>query len=689
MAAVSLSPTPILLSTMSGTTRRIPLSSNQNVANSPLRGSAAANAAAKQKRSYANLQREEPYGQPPPAKKQILESGIPRAVSTKSPVQHQVTKSQVTLQTRRNASSYEVKLARERSGYQQQHQQAVSNTGTKYTEKDLEQIREWKNHHKARFPKMVFYFETIPTETRAKLAKQIASLGAREEKFFSNQITHIVTTRSIPPERAARPRHEDTNGENDGQEQEQVKTINPSLLNRLSDKPVKRQLFPPSSTTKVPSRSPLTQITQIPTAQPKRNMDVLHRARDMGKKIWSLDKLQRMLSMLLEQDLHISAAIAYGSKRGADHANLANTKAEESNLLQLLQHERVNGPSDRDHTVATQEMVYFKGPYIYVYDFEEKQKPIMVREYNKVVDKADGEWPQFRSAALGRCPFVEDYDREVIKAKPKPKLQAVKPAVEAKPVVQQPAEAPMSRPATTKRSLSEMESAHNRGSSVASTEFIAPKPVVGKTFEFGRPNAFTSRAASGKLFGGEPVASGVQPSNVTSAIRSQMISSTAATPGAIGILSKEVHGLQRKVLQRNSSHDLSSRRAGSAETSFRDDGSVKRSLTLGRTSSRKLGLIDETGATNEEAGDAPVQVQEEKRSVEKKKKRDLKPGYCENCQDKFADFEEHIESKKHRRFADNLANWADLDDLLSQLERVPKSNYYSTWAPSLPELGAY
>ncbi|KAH6647759.1 Dfp1/Him1, central region-domain-containing protein [Truncatella angustata] len=378
----------------------------------------------------------------------------------------------------------------------------------------------------------------------------------------------------------------------------------------------------------------------MPDTKPKRNMDVLSRARDMSKKIWSLDKLQRMLSMLLEPDLNVSAAIAYGSRTTSVQTSHTHVKpADERSLLQLLHNERVHGPSDRDPTVVTKELHYFRGPYIYIYDFEEKQKPIMVREYTRVQEKNEGDWPQFRTAPLGRCPFIEDYDhREVIRPK---KKETVKPPVAAKPVLQPP-EAQPAKPVTGKRSLSEMESAHNRGSSVsvASTEFVMPKPNAGKKFDF-RPNAFTSRAGTGRLFGGEPVASGVQPSNVTSAIRSQMISSTAATPGAIGVVSKEVHGLQRKVLQRNSSHELSSRRAlGSVETSFKDDSEPKRSA-LSRTSSRKLELIDEQDRVNENGEEkvAKATAVVEKRVV-KPRKRDPKPGYCENCQDKFDDFDD-------------------------------------------------
>lgn len=466
----------------------------------------------------------------------------------------------------------------------------------------------------------------------------------REEKFFSNEITHVVTTRSIPPEqKSSRQRLEVAPAETpveasaetfDDQEREQPETVDPCklMLMRTSKKPVNRKLFDTSS------RNALAHMQDV---KPKRSMDVLNRAREMGKKVWSLDKLQRMLSMLLEPDLHVSAAIAYGSRSTSTHTSHSQTRtANEKSLLQLLQNERVNGPSDRDPTVATRELHYFKGPYVYVYDFEEKQKPIMAREYAKVQDRSEGDWPQFRTAPLGRCPFIDDYDhREVIKPKKRESVKAA--AAESKPNLQPPEPAAATKPVTGKRTLGEMESAHTRGSSVASTEFLAPKPIAGKKFEF-NPNAFKSRAGTGRLFGGEPVASGVQPSNVTSAIRSQMISSTAATPGAIGVLSKEVHGLQRKVLQRNSSHDLSSRRLGSVETSFKEEhNDSKRPSTLGRTSSRKIELIDEQQAAADDDDDehAAARAQVEKRVI-KPKKKDPKPGYCENCQDKFADFDE-------------------------------------------------
>jgi regulatory subunit for Cdc7p protein kinase len=92
MATLSLSPTPGHISAMSS--RRGPLTNNPNVANSPLRGVSALAGYAKQKRSYATVQREETYGQPPPLKKQVLDNGVQRPVRSPS----RSTRTQVLVQ---------------------------------------------------------------------------------------------------------------------------------------------------------------------------------------------------------------------------------------------------------------------------------------------------------------------------------------------------------------------------------------------------------------------------------------------------------------------------------------------------------------------------------------------------------------------------------------------------------------
>lgn len=354
-----------------------------------------------------------------------------------------------------------------------------------------------------------------------------------------------------------------------------------------------------------------------------RTTDILVRATDMNMKIWHWTKLQRVFEHLFESD------------------PLA-PKVAETNLAQLLNKERTSGPSDRDPTVATKELIHFKGPYLYVYDIEEKQKPIMVREYNKVADKHDGDWPQFRASTGGRCPFIEDDERVVEpserqrlaqkQAREKERREKM-PAPEMKPP-----KVPTARPVAGKRSLSEVDAGNSRSATGRVPEiFDLARAANPPTLDFSRNNAFTSRARKARLCAGEPVASGLQASNVTSAIRSQMISSATGVLGAKAGMSKEVHGLQRQVLQKSNatsanptSQDLSSRRL--AEMSL-DTNQYQRSASLGLTS-RKLTQIEE------------VKAKDHKRTmsvpapVSKPKKRDLKPGYCENCYDKFDDFAE-------------------------------------------------
>jgi regulatory subunit for Cdc7p protein kinase len=301
-------------------------------------------------------------------------------------------------------------------------------------------------------------------------------------------------------------------------------------------------------------------------------------------------------------------------------------------------------------------MNIFKGPFIYIHDIDERQKPIMVREYPKVKDKEKqkGEWPQFRSVAGGRCPFIEEVDkREIEKEKERLQRQQEKEKSMAPRTRASAAEASRMDPPKTlgnKRVLADTATGSNRNITVLTKQtnpFEASKASNRTEVEpssRGQQNAFVSRAGAGHLFGGEPVASGVQPSNITSAIRSQMISSTAAQPGAKAGTSKEVHGLQRKVLEKNSggpgSYGIaSSNRMTDIIISTREEMASRAS----KRKQEKLDLIEEDLDPSEvEENARKVEATRKAKAVQQRKleKRDPKPGYCENCQDKFEDFDE-------------------------------------------------
>jgi regulatory subunit for Cdc7p protein kinase len=172
MATVSITNSPHTLSSMSS--RRVPLSSNPNAANSPYRAVAAA-AATKQKRSYATIQREEAYGQPPPAKKQMLRAN---QSSLKSPTrQSQAAEGRVF--TRQSTAAQPTAFARKLEAARvKPTQQSQAAADAKSAEENLETIRQWQKHYRKVFPKFVFFFDSIPEDARLKFSKQVTILGA-------------------------------------------------------------------------------------------------------------------------------------------------------------------------------------------------------------------------------------------------------------------------------------------------------------------------------------------------------------------------------------------------------------------------------------------------------------------------------------------------------------------------------
>jgi regulatory subunit for Cdc7p protein kinase len=163
---------PYNLSSMSG--KRVPLSSNPNAVNSPFRTVAAA--IAKQKRSYATVQREESYGQPPPAKKQMLESHQslrtpPRQSSNQSSAEGKVF-------TRKSNSAQPTAFERKCVAVRERPVQQVVPKVDKAAEQNQETIRQWQKHYRRTFPNYVFYFEGLSEDVRIKCTKQVTSLGA-------------------------------------------------------------------------------------------------------------------------------------------------------------------------------------------------------------------------------------------------------------------------------------------------------------------------------------------------------------------------------------------------------------------------------------------------------------------------------------------------------------------------------
>ncbi|KAL5374775.1 hypothetical protein DPSP01_011704 [Paraphaeosphaeria sporulosa] len=617
MAAVAVPPSPQVADVMAS--RRVPLANLQNATNSPMRAAAIGG---KRQRSHASEQRDLSYGQPP-AKKLMVEtddadarrSGLVRR-SAAPPT----------------ALTKKLEAAREHKVEQKVAPRAArpNTRGPEVTASNLETIRNWQRHYRKLFPQFVFWFESVPEDIKSKISRQAQILGSREAKFFSREVTHVITARALGPEFDSSSSSTAAKG-----------TVNPAQLES------KKSVFDNALET-----------------QRTGGGDILHKAKDLGMKIWALDKLQRMLDTM------------FNTATGEDvtqyrNVVLAQQPTARRDLQKLLEQEKLTRPTDRDYTVAAQDMIPLRGFYIYIHDMDELTRPVMVREYTKVPKKEDGKWPQFRVSGNYKCPFIED--REAVRRQQMEEQDARHARRMANA-------APRTRAVTAaldeKRALAENPNLACRNTIPAvpgkedNTESTgAPKAL--QTTRDGVPPMFGSAQASlramPRFIGGEPVASGLHQSNITSAIKSQMISSTAAAPGARAGNSKEVNQLKRKVLERNSGPSVNS-----ANSSTVGDASLRAALNQEhsqptRAAKRKAqeSLEHVREDTDEERKLRKAVAMRRKKPVEK----ELKPGYCENCREKFNDFDEHVVSRKHRKFAVTTDNWMELDQLLAQLIR--------------------
>ncbi|QSS57719.1 G1/S regulator [Histoplasma capsulatum var. duboisii H88] len=683
MATVFIPPSPQPSIAMSN--RRTPLVNVPNGTNSPHRGTITS-----VKRTLpGNCQTDVCYMQPPPKKQMLEKNGVD--LNNKSPRKLAVASREGKVFTRKNTNSqpsaFERKLVAARD-----RDRANNSRGAKYDRaggETLDSIRQWQKHYRKAFPQFVFYFESIPEDVRNKCSRQIMALGATEEKFFSKVVTHVVTARPIPPAIDSPNHTEPSAGEAPSNQQNadgSIQTVDPSLLEKNFE------------TTHLnhgigrPRKTPDKRVGQ--EGDPKRdNKDILYRARQMNMKIWALEKLQRVISTM--NDGESTSTHGHYTRSNGTVSGAGRGRAE-TDLSQVLRNERLNGPVDRDTILASKEIIPFKGPFIYVHDYEEKTRPVMVREYPKVARGQDGAWPQFRSAALGKCPFIDEPPAKKESEKRKgaaSQTKDEKPAAKEKSTTT--TEMKMMQPperSVEKRALQDVQGGVNQ-TITRQEPTPAPKRIETLLMLPAKPASPRSKgfetfpgakAALATYLAREPAASGVQPSNVTSAIRSQMVSSTAAAPGAKAGTSKEVHGLKRKVLEKGNS-TLSTNGNGIPSSHRMADiaGALKASRApVTRAAKSKatgnVNQIDEDGTTQSEDEMAQKLHDPGRKNTStirsRQKKRDPKPGYCENCRDKFEDFEEHIMTRKHRKFALTSSNWVELDALLHSLER-PRKRY--------------
>lgn len=682
MAVVHVHPSPVSLSVMQSM-RRAPLTSKPNAANSPFRSLISG----KRTRQVANVDYNDIADdcQQPPHKKQAYEPtnnenqppGALKEKSTRLSTHHDDPEATLFF-SRKPSNAPVTNLGRKlhavassannsattsrrpsptasRTTQPQQSMNAAAATAASGKQNSLDNIRQWQEHYRRAFPSFTFFFDSLPEDVHSKLSRYVQHLGAKELRFFSDQVTHVVTTRPVPPEQGTSAQHGST-GRSVRQEQGN-KTIDPSLLaTKQAAAPVSHpsravQLLQSTlrirgtqhSASRVESKKPLASNTP---------MDILMKAREWKQKVWTVEKLQRILETMARVDTSAS-----DNTSQVIHRPHEKRGRNEADLQRLVRNEKIIGPADRDFGAVSQDMVQLRGVYIYIHDIDEKTRPVMVREYNKPEEKEDGKWPQFRVSAAGRCPFIESHSASQRPTKVDNRVQAaggrqpeIHPGVpRTRSRVAELCKPDHDEPTPKQTVLVEASANLRRSPRKQDQKPLDPPPIpthkqsaiTNDTMPALFGSAQLNKRSLPRMIAGEPVASGVQPSNVTSAIRSQAISSTAISSAVTGMragTSKEIHALQRKVLERggvpSTNHSAASSYNNDVRAALNGDTAPPPAAVAGQRAAKRK--AQESLAQLDTIRASKIRQTKSGQTAQK----EPKPGYCENCNEKFDDFEE-------------------------------------------------
>lgn len=401
--------------------------------------------------------------------------------------------------------------------------------------------------------------------------------------------------------------------------------------------------------------------------------DVLARAQKRYMKIWNYDKATRFL-----KNLDVDLETLEKSKNAITTPTLSN----------LLQNEKIYGPSDRDPRARRDDIHYFKYPYVYLYDLWQTWAPLITMEW-KPIDLSDSQnlpYPSIKQGSFGRCPFIGDCNcdetsaRRIIKRYKRDKLNK-KYALHLRLLYYRD---------STPQELSESDAKpmmipHDYyNSSKAYQEAVGNDDVddsLTAQFKSKSETALIVVSNKSKEFAPaqqilKPPAKGIWK---TPALNAQISLSRQETEEFADDLCKRKSRIPQEIKASgmNQSNDgATSFGNGLAPTKSsvlnKNMKSLNRLVIDKKTSTRALKPL-ETSVISASANIIDVQKKEESLKKERKiveaKKQEAKlgGGYCENCRVKYESLERHVRSEKHQSFAQDELNFEAIDSLIEKL----------------------
>ncbi|KAL0580328.1 Cdc7p-Dbf4p kinase complex regulatory subunit [Marasmius crinis-equi] len=264
---------------------------------------------------------------------------------------------------------------------------------TKTSDRERQEA-EFRRKYKEALPTWLFHFDMTDITDEAlvaKLKRRILELGGATDDFFSIDITHFIC---LDVDRPTKPAEELIEKENRNQK---LTSGFSRALNALRKSPSKHSAA----------------AAEIPDAASSVATSSLAKAREYEKttkmKIWSIKKLDSVLSRCLQQPGFISDKPPSASQQSRSTAN------QPRSLTRLLQSEKLNGTTEQDPNQRRPDFRYFsKGNYfVLVEDMRQELATIAAQEYAPPKrNNPKIPWPVLHCHPQSRGPFVAFDDKE-------------------------------------------------------------------------------------------------------------------------------------------------------------------------------------------------------------------------------------------------------------------------------------
>ncbi|KAI0268615.1 Dfp1/Him1, central region-domain-containing protein [Gloeopeniophorella convolvens] len=492
------------------------------------------------------------------------------------------------------------------------------------------QKEEFRAKYSRAFPKFAFYLHWDVSEgdpdVRERLQTRINYMDSRVEDFFSkDNITHFITNLPIP--------QDDVIANNNKENMLASTSRSTSIL-------------------KSPIRLKGRPIEDLPVVN---DDQLLLKAVEWKLKIWTVAKLESVLDRCqapVNPELSRSGSVT----------------APQS-LSRLLQSERLHGTTERDPNEKRLGFHYFSRAsyFVLIEDLNDELATIHALEYpiKKGRDgKESGDWPVLYCHPKARGPFIE-FDKNEARRAQRAERQEKAREQERLERGRKLREREMQQKMRTDRMQAKKTGDLRRSVSMVN---LHRRMSIG---EDGQPlegfidldeetgDIVESANASGYLASGYMAASG-NSMTITSA------TGTTSTSGLSGRGATQMPSVLRERLQQQI---ITSRKVGASNNA------------------------GQRGVEKEPKGDmGPPSAIPERKLLRKskstntmrlpKREETTKPGYCECCRMKFEDFQEHIVHRKHRKYANNPANFVQLDYLLDRVRRQTRAEVTETRAQS-------